>query len=243
MWFLLQNLVLPISQINPCTTQNTVSTWASKQPQANRQKQPYGPSAGSFQQGEGKRGIVQASFIHEMKTDEEMGAFQGQGRKTACCVLLMLPTQTFQRTHVWDSNPLDWKALEHLRLEQIVASTAPFQASQVSTLTWSSQSQNRYLEGKNKAGKGHQPDTRMLIAQGKYDPHNRLGGQRSPQSRGILKAGWDFSRPTVPKSSQERFKKVQLLEPHTRLTESKALGMLPWNCYFFFFRLWLLWQI
>lgn len=57
MRFLLQNLVLPISQISPCTTQNTVSTWASEQPETNMQTHiPSSPCAGSFKQSSmGKR--------------------------------------------------------------------------------------------------------------------------------------------------------------------------------------------
>lgn len=62
-----------------------------------------------------------------------------------------------------------------------------------------------------------------------------MGGQGRPPRAGasdtVLRAERKFSRPVVPESPEECFKKVQIPEPHTRPTESKALGMVLWNCY------------
>lgn len=74
----------------------------------------------------------------------------------------------------------------------------------------------------------------MLRHSGKANNlHDRLGGQKKPHRTGtldiVLKAEWNLSKPVIPKSPAEGFKKkYRFLNPIPR-PESKALGRLLWN--------------
>lgn len=107
-----QNLVLPISQISPCITQNMVSAWASEEPiSKGTHSQPLQPAVDQLPQrallpaalskASGDIEATWSSLIHKMTDLKEWGSFQGQGKKTVCSVLGMLLTQAFKKnTHV-----------------------------------------------------------------------------------------------------------------------------------------------